>query len=221
MTICLLVAGTVSAQNYYYGRPAPRRHYVRRQARRPQYDDFYRVKVGLEAGVNISNTINAYNPNYSTGTVAGLNAGLTLEIPLIYPLSFEPELLFSQKGYTASDPTVTTGNGDYTSRSNYIDVPLLAKFRLAPGFNFLIGPQVSFLLNTTNTYPATFTQDHYNYNGNTTFLGGVIGISVDINPVVELRARYTIDFNQTDPYGNTTVPDYRNQVVQLGLGFKF
>jgi hypothetical protein len=215
--ICLLIAGSVSAQTYYYG--PPHRHYVRREARRPQYDDFYRIKFGLEAGVNIANTVDAYNQNYSTGTIAGLNAGLTLEVPLIYPLSFEPEVLFSQKGFTANYTDVNNNTGSFTSRSNFIDVPLLAKFRLAPGFNFLIGPQVSFLLNTTNSY-SDQTQDHFNYNGNTTFLDGVIGLSVDINPVVELRARYTLDFNETDAYDNTTVPDYRNQVFQLGLGIK-
>jgi len=217
MTIGLLVAGTVSAQNYYYG-PPPRRHYVRRQARRPEYDDFYRVKVGLTGGVNIANTVSGYNSNYSTGTIAGYNVGMYFDVPLIYPLSFEPEVLFSQKGFSAN-----TADGHLISRSNYIDVPLLAKFRLAPGFNFLIGPQVSFLLNTTNTYGDGFNvvdQDHYNYNGNTTFLDGVIGFSVDINPAVELRARYTIDLNEDDGDG-TYVPDYRNQVFQLGLGFKF
>jgi hypothetical protein len=213
--ICLFIADSVSAQTYYYG--PPHRHYVRRQARRPQIDDFYRVKVGLTAGVNIANTVDAYNENYSTGTIAGFEGGLTLDVPLIYPLSFEPEVLYSQKGFSATD-----ADGHFTSRSNFIDVPLLAKFRLAPGFNFVIGPQVSFLLNTTNTYGDSFTQqDHYNYNGNTTFLDGVIGVSFDINPNVELRARYTIDLNQTDAYGYTTVPDYRNQVFQIGLGFKF
>jgi hypothetical protein len=219
MAICLLVAGSVKAQTYYYS--PPQRHYVRHQARRPQYDDFYRIKVGLEAGLNVANTVDAYNSNYSTGTIAGLNAGVTLEVPLIYPLSFEPEVLFSQKGFTSNDASINDGGGNFTSRSNFIDVPLLAKFRLAPGFNFLIGPQISFLLNTTNSYPATYTQDHYNYNGNTTFLDGVIGFSVDINPLVDIHARYTIDFNQTDAYGNTTVPAYRNQVFQIGLGFKF
>jgi len=213
LTICLLVAGSVSAQQYYYG---PRR--VRRAPERRRDDDFYKVKVGLTGGLNIANTVDAYNSNYTTGTIAGWNAGLYLDIPLIYPLSFEPEVLFSQKGFTAQ-----TTDGNLTSRSNFIDVPLLAKFHLAPGFNFLIGPQLSFLTSTTNTYDNGFAvtaQDHYNYNNNTTFLDGVIGFSVDLNPAVELRARYTIDLNENDGNGSY-VPDYRNQVFQLGLGFKF
>ena len=215
VTICLLVAGSVSAQQYYYG---PRRHVRRAPERRPNNDDFYRVKVGLTGGLNIANTVDAYNSNYSTGSIAAWNAGLYLDIPLVYPLSFEPEVLFSQKGYSAQ-----TTDGNLTSRSNFIDVPLLAKFHLAPGFNFLIGPQLSFLTSTTNTYDNGFAvteQDHYNYNNNTTFVDGVVGVSFDLNRAVELRARYTIDFNEDNGNG-TYVPAYRNQVFQLGLGFTF
>jgi len=216
LTICLLVAGSVSAQQYYYG---PRRH-VRRapQQQRRTDNDFYKVKVGIAGGLNIANTVDSYNSNYHTGTIAAWNAGVFLDIPLIYPLSFEPELLYSQKGFSAQ-----TTDGNLTSRSNFIDVPLLAKFHLAPGFNFLIGPQISFLTSTTNTYDNGFdvtAKDHYDYNNNTTFLDGVIGVSFDLNQSVELRARYTIDLNENDG-GGTYVPDYRNQVFQLGLGIRF
>ena len=215
MSICLFVAGTVSAQEYYYG---PRRH-VRRVYARRQNDDFYKVRLGAVVGLNLANTVDAYNSDYSTGTIAGLNAGLSLELPVVYPFSIEPELLYSGKGFSADDV-----DGHFVSRSNFIDVPILAKFKIAPNFNFLIGPQFSFLMSTTNTFDNGFVEtskDHYNYDGNTTFFDGVIGVSFDLNRNVELRARYTIDFNETDPYGYTYVPDYRNQVFQIGLGFKF
>ena len=211
--VCLFIAGSVSAQGYYYG---PRR--VRRPPPRSEYDDFYKPRVGLTGGVNIANTVNAYNTNYSTGAIAGFNAGLTLNIPLIYPLSFAPEVLYSQKGYAA-----VTADGNFTQHSNYIDVPLLAKFKLSPTFNFLVGPQISFPVSTTNTFDNGFvvTNEHfYNTYGNGTILDGVIGVSFDLSRNVELRARYTIDLEQNvqnASYGG----DYRNQVWQIGLGFKF
>lgn len=213
-SICLLfAAGSVSAQGHYWGH---RR--VRRPPPRSQFDDFYKPRVGITGGLNIANTINAYDSGYSTGAIAGFNAGLFLDLPLIYPLSFEPEVLYSQKGFTA----VTT-DGNFTQRSNYIDVPLLAKFKLSPTFNFLIGPQVSFPVSTTNTYDNGFnitSEQYYNTYGEGTVLDGVIGISFDLSRDVELRARYTIDLQQNQQnasYGG----DYRNQVWQIGLGFKF
>jgi hypothetical protein len=205
----LFMAGSVSAQQYYYG---PRR---RRPAPQPRYDnDFNKIKVGITGGLNLANTVDAYNEYNSTNTIAGFNAGLYLDVPLVYPLSFEPEVLYSEKGFSAR---LTSDNSPFTSRSSYIDVPLLAKFNVVPGFNFLIGPQLSFLTSTTNTYTDGMPQDHYNFGTSNTLLGGVFGVSFDITPVIELRARYTIDLSSnydSDGY------DYRNQVWQIGLGFR-
>jgi hypothetical protein len=210
MAICLFAAGSVSAQQYYYG-PRHPRHQQQRRA-----DDFYKVKFGLTGGLNLANTVDAYNSYYSTGTIAAFNAGIYFDVPLAYPVSFEPEVLYSQKGFTGQ----LTDGSNFTSRSGFIDVPLLAKFHLTPGFNFLVGPQVSFLTSTSNTYHGfdATTQDNYNFNGSNTFLDGVIGVSFDINPLVELRARYTIDLTSND--GNQYYGDYRNQVFQIGIGFR-
>ena len=212
--ICLFIAGAVSAQGYYYG---PRR-IVRRHKPRPQTDDFYRVRAGITGGLNIANTVDAYNSNFGTAAIAGFNAGFFLDIPIAFPVSFEPEVLYSQKGYAAS-----TLDGNFTQRSNYLDVPLLLKFKMGPNFNFLIGPQVSFPLSTTNTYDNGFeviNEQYYNTTNNGTVLDGVVGVSFDLSPNVELRARYTIDLTPNNAVNDYT-PDYRNQVYQIGLGFKF
>jgi hypothetical protein len=204
--IVLLIAGTADAQ---------RRGYRKQRAS----DDFYQPRVGLTGGLNIANTVSSRNSDFSTDTKLGANFGLFFDVPIIYPLSFQPEILYSQKGYRAE-----TVYGDFAQRANFIDVPILAKLKLAPSFNVLVGPQVSFLLNTRNTYYDDFNvieQNRYNYNGDKTFVGGVIGVQLDLNRNVDLRGRYTIDFQENNPNGSSGVPDYRNQVWQVGLGFKF
>jgi len=209
LTFGLLVAGSVSAQSYYYG---PRRVHRRPPPQR-QDNDFYRVKVGLTGGLNLANTIDAYDSYNSTSTIAAWNAGIYFDVPIVYPFSFEPEVLYSQKGFAS---TLTDGT-HFTSRAGFIDVPLLAKFNVVPGFNFLIGPQLSFHTSTTNTY-ADGTTDNYNYGTDGTLLDGVIGVSFDLNRSVELRARYTLDLTNNYDADNQ---DFRNQVFQLGLGFTF
>lgn len=218
MAICLLVAGSVSAQRYQ--RRYPRR--VVRQAppreRRP-VNNFYRPTVGIAGGFNFSNTVDAYNADFATSTIVGAHVGLTFDIPIIYPLSFAPEVLFSQKGYKAE-----TVYGTFKQRTNYIDVPLLAKFRVVPGFNFVVGPQLSFLTSTTNTFDNGFDrvyEDHYNDRGDKSYVSGVIGVGIELNRNVELRGRYAIDLGENHSNGFSDIPDYRNQVFQLGLGFKF
>ncbi len=212
--ICLLIAGSVSAQGYYYG---PRR-VVKRPPPRQQSDDFYKIKVGIAGGLTVADAVNAYNPNYSTGSIAAFHVGLTLDVPLTYPVSFAPEVLFSQKGYSAQ-----TSDGNFTQRANFIDVPLLLKFRLGPLVNFSFGPQISFPISTTNTFDNGFdatAQDHYNTTSDKTIVGGVVGVGFNLSQAVELRVRYTYDFQQTDD-NSYYLPGFHNETWQLGLGFKF
>lgn len=214
LTICLLFAGSVSAQNYYYG---PRR--VHRRPAPRQTDDFYRARIGLEAGLSIANTVDSYDANYSTDNILGLNAGLTATIPLIYPLSFQPEVLFSQKGYKAY-----TTDGTFTQRNNYIDIPLLANFRLVRGFNILIGPQLNLPVSTTNTFENGFIVDretYYSDSRNKSYVAGVVGVSIDLNPNVDIHARYVLDLSSNTQDVNSPIPDYRNQIWQFGIGIKF
>jgi hypothetical protein len=218
-TLCLFAAYTASAQQYY-GPPRRRpMHRGERHERRQHDDDFYRIKVGVTGGVNIANTIDANDANFSTDAIASFNAGLTLDIPIAYPISFAPEILYSGKGYAAN-----TEYGRFTQRTNYIDVPLLLKVKLAPNFNFLVGPSINFLTSTNNKYETGFQTDYehfYNNRGDQTDISGVIGLSVDLSRNVELRARYNIDLTSNNPDNDSYLPNYRNQVWQIGLGFKF
>jgi hypothetical protein len=220
--IGLLVAGSVSAQRVYDGPRRGHRRAVRREPpeqERRQYDDFYRPKVGIAGGFNISNTVDAYNASFSTTAMSGAHVGLTFELPLIYPLSFAPEALFSQKGYKAE-----TVDGTFRQKTNYIDIPLLAKFRVTREFNIVAGPQLTFLTSTRNTYDNGFNTvyvDRYNNRGDRSYVAGVVGVGFDINPNVELRGRYAIDLGQNNGDLNSNLPNFRNQVFQIGIGFKF
>jgi opacity protein-like surface antigen len=218
LAITLLFAGSVSAQYYH---PRPRWIPGHRQHKKT-YDSNFRPTFTLIGGMNIANTVNAYNQDYQTDTKIGWHVGVGFDLPITYPLSLSPEVLFSQKGYTAA-----TSYGEFKQTTNYIDVPLLLKFHVVPGFNLLVGPQISFLLGTHNSYSDGFNTTYestYNnsYDGyNKTLIGAVGGISFDLGRNVELRGRYTIDITPNNESGNTYVPSYRNQVWQVGLGFKF
>ncbi|TWR23922.1 PorT family protein [Mucilaginibacter achroorhodeus] len=221
IALCLFMAGEVSAQYY----PQPRRRVVRRMPppqryeRRQVYNDYMRPSIGVAVGANFSNTVDSYNADFSTSTIAGWHVGLTSNIPISYSFAFAPELLFSQKGYQAE-----TTDGNFKQRTNYIDIPLLAKFKVVPGFNFLIGPQLTFQTSTKNIYDDGFNrvvENEYDNRGDKSYVAGVIGISVDLNRNVELRGRYNIDLSRNRTDGVSLLPDYRNQVFQLGLGFKF
>ncbi|MBS1502118.1 MAG: PorT family protein, partial [Bacteroidetes bacterium] len=130
-----------------------------------------------------------------------------------------PEVLFSQKGYQAN-----TTDGTFTQRNDYIDIPLLAKFRLVRGFNFLIGPQINIPVYSTTTFDNGFntsSESYYTDSSNKSYIAGAVGFSVDLNPNVDIHARYVIDLTSNTQDPNSPLYDYRNQVWQFGIGIKF
>ncbi len=193
LAVTLLVAGAVTAQ----------------------------VKFGVKGGLDVSNIIKTDDPNFTTNYKTGFNAGITLDVHLVGPLSLAPELLYATKGYKAQ-----TNFGDFDQRTEFIDLPILAKFKLADGFNFLIGPQFSFLTATTNTYSngiATSVQKTYEDDATKfrkSLIDGAVGVSFDLSKSVDLHARYTLDLQKNSENGSSQTPAYRNQVFQIGLGFK-
>jgi len=125
----------------------------------------------LEGGLSIANTVSSYNGYYNTSNILGFTAGITAEIPLIYPLSFEPEVLFSQKGTRQR-----LRMARLTQRKLYIDIPLLAKFRIVRGFNFLVGPQINIPISSTTTFDNGFntsSETNYSDNSNKSYVAGV------------------------------------------------
>jgi opacity protein-like surface antigen len=209
LIVFLLVAVSVSAQRSFLGS----------HSNYNSNDDFYEFKIGVEAGLNLSSTINSPNAYFTTGGIAGFNIGVILEVPVASPLTLSPEILYSQKGYTA-----ITVNGNFTQHTQFIDIPLLAKFTIGYGISLYAGPQVSYLATLKNTYDngfVTASEGLYDNSSNKLYWGGVAGISFAISENIDLRARYTIDLQQNYANGNVYVPGYRNQVLQFGLGYKF
>lgn len=183
-------------------------------------------QFGLKAGGNFSNIIKTGDDNFKTEFKPGFNAGLFIEIPIVDRLSFAPELMYSQKGYKTTGSSVLGGDYDYSVTTNFIEVPILAKIQAAPNFSIVLGPQVSFLSSTTEsfkqgsqTYQNTVKAN--NDNLKKSIAGGVVGIGIDITPKVSLNGRYALDFQKNNENGTSETPLYKNQVIQASLGFKF
>ena len=182
--------------------------------------------LGGRVGVNFSNMIRTGDDNFETDFKPGFHAGITLDIPLVDRLSFSPELMFSQKGYKTNGTSVLGGENDYSVTTNFIEIPILLKINAASGFNIHLGPQVSFLTSTTESwetgsddYRRTIKEENENLRKN--IIGGVIGAGFNVGGRTSLVARYALDLQKNHENGESETPEYRNQVIQLGLGFKF
>lgn len=204
MAIGLMAAGAIQAQT------------------RSTSKNMDEVSFGIKAGGNLSNIIKTDGNDVKTDFKPGFHAGVFVEIPVSQKLTFAPEVMYSQKGYKAD-----RFGGSLTQTTNWIDVPILAKIDLAPQFNIFLGPQVSFLTQTRNKFEGAFgtveqtTIENESNKFRKSIAGGVIGAGVDITPKIGLSARYAYDFQKSNENGTLTSPEFRNQVIQASLGFKF
>ena len=89
---------------------------------------------GLKGGVSFSNIIKTDDSDFETNFVTGFNAGVFINVPILDKLAFQPELMFSQKGYM-SDRSGILGSGTLTQKTNWIEIPILAAIEAAPNSN--------------------------------------------------------------------------------------
>ncbi|MDX5436717.1 MAG: PorT family protein, partial [Pontibacter sp.] len=121
------------------------------------------VRIGIKAGVNLAEwqgeTINTAQ-DLMEMTSGALNrqlrevfhVGGVVAIPIVPGFEIEPGLLYSQKGMrlTGKIPMeqfdFLNAGVTVTNKSEYIDMPILAKVFIGEGFHIFAGPQFSYLL---------------------------------------------------------------------------
>jgi hypothetical protein len=182
------------------------------------------VRVGVKAGANLSNIIQDIDDNTTNGSKIGFVGGLFLELPIVKGFSIQPEVLYSQKGNKAEGTYLGTAY-KYKLTSNFIDIPLLAKFKPSENFAIVVGPQFSFLTSTKRKYTVANTsyeqiKDADNDNVRKNILGGVVGIEAGAGPVV-FDLRYNLDLQSNNGDGTSSTPKYKNQVISLTAGIRF
>ena len=183
-----------------------------------------KAKLGVRAGVNLSNVIKSGDSDFSTGSKMGFNAAVFADLPLAAVFSIQPEVQFSQKGFKSTG-TFLGAPYEYKQTTNFIEVPVLAKIKPVPSFAILAGPQFSFLTSTTTKFNVNNTsyEDKVkteNDNLRKNILGGVLGLEATASNFV-VGLRYNMDFQQNNGDGTSTTLKYKNQVTSLYVGFTF
>jgi len=74
-----------------------------------------------------------------------------LAIPFGTYIGFQPEILFSQKGYQSTGSILGMPYG-MTRTTNFIDVPLLLSFKPIEFVNIVAGPQYSYLMSSKDVF---------------------------------------------------------------------
>lgn len=179
---------------------------------------------GFKAGINISNVYDTQGEDFEADSKVGFAGGVFLAIPFGTYFGFQPEILYSQKGYQSTGSLLGTTYG-MTRTTNFIDVPLLFSFKPLASVNFVAGPQYSYLIsrrdvftNGTSTIAQEKEFENENLRKNILCFTGGIDLTMK-NLVVSGRAGWDFQNNHGDGTSNT--PRYKNMWYQLTLGYRF
>jgi hypothetical protein len=153
-----------------------------------------------------------------------LATGAFLIIPIGEFFAIQPEVLFSQKGFSGSG-TLFGSSYALKRTTSYLDIPILASFRPIKRLTILAGPQYSYLMNQKDEFTLGSTSidqekefKNDNFRKNTFCVLG--GADVNINHLV-IGGRLGWDVLDNTGDGTSNTPRYKNVWYQLTLGYKF
>lgn len=179
---------------------------------------------GFKGGINYSNVYDSEGEDFRADSKVGFAGGIFVAIPIGTYFGFQPEILFSQKGYQSTG-TILGSSYSMTRTTNWIDVPLLFSFKPMAFINFVAGPQYSYLLSRKDVFTdgnsSTEQEEEFeneNLRRNILCFTGGIDLTIS-NLVVGGRAGWDFQTNNGD--GTSSTPRYKNMWYQLTIGYRF
>jgi len=178
---------------------------------------------GLKIGGNYANVWDEQGQDFRADGKFGLAAGAFMGIPLGKFLGIQPELLFSQKGFSGKGTLFGTSYS-VTRTTNYLDIPIQIQIKPSKHLTLLIGPQYSYLLSqrdvrTFGSSSILQEEAFNNDNPRKNTLGFVFGADINIEKFV-LSGRVGWDFQNNHGDGTSSTPRYKNQWLQFAIGFR-
>jgi hypothetical protein len=180
---------------------------------------FAQGRAGIKGGLNVSNLyiddLDDENARY------GFNVGLFGQVLSSETFAIQPELLFSTKGAKAD----YSGLIDQTIKYNlnYLDLPLLAVFKLGESAEIHVGPYASYLLNANISYSGNLGSgsDDVDKDHLKSFDYGLVG-GFGLNfGALQVGARYNYGLAKIadSDVAELLLGDSKNSVAQLYVSF--
>lgn len=183
-----------------------------------------KLQVGLKIGANYSNVYDTEGEAFNADAKFGLAMGGFLSIPIGKYLGFQPEFLYSQKGFKATG-VILGSPYQFTRTTSYIDVPLLLVLKPSEFISLVAGPQYSYLVRQNDVFAIATTsieqqQEFKNDNIRKNTLCFIGGIDFTLKHIV-IGARAGWDIQKNIGDGTSLTPRYKNVWYQLTVGYKF
>ena len=180
------------------------------------------TRFGVKGGLNISNLGGDVDNN---SAIVGFHVGGFAEIKLSEKFAIQPELLFSTQGSKIEDSGEDYSVEDKLNLS-YINLPIMAKFYVAPKFSLEAGPQIGFLVSAKEKYEETYfgetisSDEDVKDDFKSIDFGLNLGAGFDFTENFSAGVRYNIGLSNIADAGES---DYKlnNNVISVSVGYKF
>lgn len=205
--ICISLPGYVYSQNYD-----------------SDMDQRSEILFGLKAGTNYANVYDSQGEEFDADPKFGFVGGVFVAIPIGKYFGLQPEVLFSQKGFSGKGQLLGS-DYSFTRTTNYLDIPLMFSVKASEFLSIMAGPQYSYLLKQKDEFSssaASFAQetefDNDDIRKNT--LGFIGGLDFTVQQVV-IGARVGWDLQKNHGDGNSSTPRYKNVWYQATIAYRF
>jgi hypothetical protein len=177
------------------------------------------VTTSVKAGLSFANVEFKGDDNNQMRFVG--YGGLSVNVELTKQLFFQPEALYSIRGYRVQ-PSYLSEKGHITF--GYITAPLLIGYKLSKSFSILAGPELGYMVRARSRFGDTNT-DFYDGISRKFNMDVDAGVAWQIMKELSLEARANFGVTAlyrgilTDPYGNdyAEIKDGYHRVFQIGL----
>lgn len=179
------------------------------------------LRVGIKGGLNVSNLyvddVDDENPRY------GFHVGVYTQLFESDVFAIQPEVLFSTKG-TRTSYDVLGAEGDAKFNLSYLDIPVLAVFKLGDAAEIHVGPYFGYLISASSEVDGDFDDyeelDRDNYKAWDYGLSAGVGFNVG---AVQLGARYNYGLQKIadSDFAEATLGDSKNSNAQVYISFNF
>lgn len=178
------------------------------------------INIGPKVGANFS----SFSGIEDSKSKTGVYFGAFVELKLVDKFSIQPEVLYTIQGSKISAVSIPNGTVNGEIDNHYISVPIMFKYKLIGGLGVEVGPKFDFLMKSESKL-AHLTKDTKNafesFN-----LGLAVGLGCDLPLGFFVDARYNFGLSNIAkdlsiagiPSSNQNI---KNDVIQLGVGFKF
>jgi hypothetical protein len=183
------------------------------------------ARVGLKGGLNLSNLY--VNDVDDENARIGWHAGVYAQLFSSDAFAIQPEVNFSTKGTGITYGSINNNNinikHDTKFNLSYLDIPVLAVFKLGRAAEIHLGPYWSYLLHAEIKNNEGDPDNEFNTIDRDNFddwdYGLVGGIGFNLGQGAQIGARYNYGLNPIadSPGAKARFGDSKNQVAQLYL----